>query len=67
MLMDLDEATVPTLEQRVLWLEQRVRQLEGVLFPSQSPAGEGQRQIRSNPNRTESGMGPLLNSNSDFI
>ncbi|MCK9369710.1 hypothetical protein M0R04_07360 [Candidatus Dojkabacteria bacterium] len=56
------------LELKIVELEQRLSRLEYVVFPQpKEQSGPGQRQIPSNPNRTESGMGPLLNSNSDFI
>lgn len=50
----------------LLYRVQRLEQLMGN-FVHIPPVGEGQRQINSDPNRTESGMGPLLNSNSEFI
>jgi hypothetical protein len=54
--------------QKILELEQRIAQLEAVVFPQMNqPVTVGQRQIPSNPNRVETGMGPLLNSNSEFL
>lgn len=59
----------PTAEMRVSELEKRVWILEQILISKFgiNVYGEGQHQISSDPRRTDVGMGPLLNTNSDFI
>lgn len=58
----------PTVEERLLWLENRVKRLEAVVFPQfATQSGSGQKTIHSDPSRTETGMGPILNSGSEFI
>ena len=58
-----------TTETRINELEKRVWILEQILINKFgiNVYGEGQHQIPSNPNRTEVGMGPLLNTNSEFL
>ena len=59
----------PTTDDRLTALEQRVWMLEQILISrfGVNVYGEGQQQKRSNPNRTDVGMGPLLNTNSEFL
>jgi hypothetical protein len=57
-----------TIEERLVWLENRVIRLESVIFPqSVVQAGSGQKQIVGDQRRTDAGMGPLLNANSEFL
>lgn len=59
----------PTAEVRISELEKRVWILEQILISrfGVNVYGEGQQQKASNPNRTDVGMGPLLNTNSEFL
>lgn len=58
----------PTLEERIVFLENRMKRLEAVVFPQfNQQAGNGQKQIAGDTRRTETGMGPLLNTHSEFI
>lgn len=57
-----------TTEERLVWLENRIIRLESIIFPqSNVQAGSGQKQIVGDQRRTDAGMGPLLNSNSEFL
>jgi hypothetical protein len=57
-----------TTEERLVWLENRIIRLESIIFPqSNAQAGSGQKQIVGDQRRTDAGMGPLLNSNSEFL
>lgn len=63
-----EDTREPTLEERIFWLENRVKRLEAAVFPNFSvQPGSGQKQIHSNPDRKDVGMGPLLNGNSEFL
>lgn len=65
---NLLEQRLQSLEHRVAHLEQALATHFGVQPPQPAASVEpGQRQIPSDPRRVESGMGPILNSNSDFI
>lgn len=45
-----------------------IQDIEQALHSNQSGSNDaGPKQIQHNPNRTDVGMGPLLNTNSDFI
>ncbi len=58
----------PTLEEKISVLEYRLARLESVVFPQfNQQAGNGQKQIAGDTRRTETGMGPLLNTHSEFI
>ena len=58
----------PTLEERIVFLENRMKRMEAVVFPQFNPqAGSGQKQIAGDQRRTETGMGPILNTGSEFI
>lgn len=60
---------IPTTDTRITELEKRVWILEQILTNKfgVNVYGEGQQQKSSNPNRTDVGMGPLLNTNSEFL
>ena len=59
---------ISELVQRLEWLENRCTRLEAVVFPQfATQAGSGQKTIHSDPSRTETGMGPILNTGSEFI
>lgn len=56
------------LKAYLLQLETRLANLERLLLQPVGTPGEGQRIIPSDPNRTDVGMGAILNpSGSDFI
>lgn len=63
-----NDAIIAQLQKRVVWLENRCQRLERAVFPHYAiQPGEGQKQIQSTSDRTESGMGPILNTGSEFI
>ena len=59
---DILVATIQRLEQRIAHLERAVFQVgQAEHFAA------GQKQIVGDQRRTDAGMGPLLNANSDFL
>lgn len=58
----------PTIYDRLAQIEYRLARIEAVIFPQfNQQAGAGQKQIASDTRRVETGMGPLLNTGSDFV
>ena len=60
-----------TEEQENIWrsgINGAILEMDHILYTQQSGANSpGQKQIHHNPNRTDVGMGAILNTNSEFL